>query len=450
MTGISHTTERDERSVELVARARLWLRWASNTDLPAIKVEQGLTLGRDKGCAVTLSGKGVSRRHAELYRQGPIFVVKDLGSTNGTYVDGKRVQHGAIGPGTVLRLGEHVGVFAEYVNEPHGLLQLATGLLGGPELAAILSPLRNAAKSRLAVVLVGATGTGKERVARAVHEYSGRSGRFQAINCAALPKEMAEAELFGHRKGAFTSADRAGLGHFRAADRGTLFLDEVADLSLAAQAKLLRVLEERSVTPLGETEPVSIDVRVVVATQKPLETLVAARQFRADLHARLAGLTVTLTPLNARGVDAPLLFRHFITANAVNGQPQLDVKLLEAIALYDWPHNVRELEQVARQLLAVHSLEPILKRAFLPTAISKRSECCIVTDLEGEFPERRTHDLHRLARALEQTSGQVKAAAGLLGFSRQRAYRLLDGRPPADFVAQYRATADLIPLSAEL
>jgi transcriptional regulator with AAA-type ATPase domain len=438
MRATTDTTWPDDDSVGRVARSQIWLTWVFPESRPPLALEHRLLIGRDAECGAQVVGNGVSRRHAEIYRQGPIFALKDLGSTNGTFLNAKRVQHGPVVPGAVLRIGEHVGVFTESVGEPAPFREVATGLFGGHDMIEVLGPVASAAKSDLSIVVVGSTGTGKERVARAIHEFSGRKGAFHALNCAALPKDLAEAELFGYRKGAFTGADRAGAGHFRAAHRGTLFLDEVAELPLVLQAKLLRVLEERTVMPLGETDSVPVDVRVVAAVQRPLEGIVEDGLFREDLMARLSGLTVTLPPLRSRPTDIASLFRHFVDHHSGGRPPQIDAKLVECLCLYSWPTNVRELEQLTRRLLAVHGLEPTLKRSFLPSemvgsAVSKNESGLPPA---AAVPKRRDHDVRQLALALRKNGGNVSAAATALGFSRQRAYRLLDGRSAAELVAQ--------------
>ncbi|MEO8905976.1 MAG: sigma 54-interacting transcriptional regulator [Polyangiaceae bacterium] len=432
------TTRRESDSVSPTARPLLWLVWAFPSGIEAVPVAHEQLIGRDSDCRFSLRGGGVSRRHVEIQRQGPIFALSDLNSTNGTFLNGKRVQHAAIAPGSVLRVGEHIGIFVESSCQPGGFREIASDMFGGHELAGSLNAALAAAPSKLPIVIVGATGTGKERVARAIHESSGRKGRFHAINCAALPPDLAEAELFGYRKGAFTGAERAATGHFRAADRGTLFLDELADLPLSLQAKLLRALEEGAVTPLGETDPVSIDVRVIAASQRPLTEFVAAKQFRADLHARLAGLTVALSALRERPLDVSYLFQHFIERYSGGRPPAVDSKLVECLCLYDWPGNVRELEQLARRLLAVHGSEAILKRPFLPPEILAGMPCPseFSAACTSEFPQRRDHDLHQLISALKQVGGTVSTAANLVGISRQRAYRLLAGKSPAEWLAE--------------
>lgn len=430
------TTGAEDDSIATGPKTQLWLHWVFPRLQQAISVEHGLVIGRDAECAVSLPGNGLSRKHAELYRQGPIFALKDLGSRNGTFLNGKRIQHGPIAPGAVIRLSEYVGVFSEWPGPPPEFRRIGDGLYGGAQLQAALHPLLRASESDIPIVIVGPTGTGKERVAFAVHELSGRTGPFHAINCAALPRDLAEAELFGHRKGAFTGAEGSNLGHFRAAHHGTLFLDEVAELSLPIQAKLLRALEERRVMPLGDTKSVSIDVRIVAATQKPLASFVAAQCFRHDLVARLSGLTVALPPLRERPADIAPLFRHFMAEYSGGVPPEVDAKLIECLCIHDWPTNVRGLLQLARQLLAVHGTEGVLKRSILPAELTG----VVPTGPDSVPPPasapmaRREHDTKRLALALLKSDGNVAVAAASLGFSRHRAYRLLGGREVREFV----------------
>ena len=437
------TTQREDDSIAAVIRPKTWLRWVFPSGQESVLLDHGMAMGRDSECQIQLAGNGVSRRHLEVYRQGPLFVLKDLRSTNGSFLDGKRIEHAPALPGSVLRVGDHVGIFTECADSPSEFGEIALGLFGGHELRVAVDGVRRAATSDLSIVIIGATGTGKERVAQAVHQLSGRKGPFHAINCAALPKSLAEAELFGYRKGAFTGAERASVGHFRAADRGTLFLDEIAELPLSLQSKLLRVLEERVVTPLGETEAIPIDVRVIAATQRPLQDSVAAQELRDDLLARLDGLTVILPALRERRADIAPLFQRFTTDYSGGRPPAIDSKLIESLCLHSWPGNVRELEQLARRLLAVHGVEPLLKRSFLPDSFSSRLPQGSVSrpPAEGPLSERRDYDVRRLAQALKQTAGNVAAAAGLVGFSRQRAYRLLDGQNPTDFTLAHDGSA---------
>ena len=258
-------------------------------------------------------------------------------------------------PGDVVRCGEWIGVAGRRPGtEPPPFGEIGPGWYGSATLAAAVEPARR---------LRG--GSPDHRPGRDRHRQGGdrardsrleraAAGPFVAVNCAALPAELAEAELFGYRKGAFTGADQTSPGLFRAAEGGSIFLDEILELPLALQPKLLRVLEERRVRALGETRDVPIDVRVIAATQEPLGEAVAAKRFRADLHARLDGLTVVLPPLRARREDIVPLFLELLRQHAGGRPPAVEPKLAEALCLYDWPLNVRELVLLARRLLGLH------------------------------------------------------------------------------------------------
>ena len=397
-------------------------------------------VGRDEACDTILEGTEISRRHAAFRVDGPMLAVRDLESRNGVYVNGVRRADAPVAPGDVLRCGEWIGV-AVADDDSSGLTEILPGWHGGPTLLAAIAPARSAGDD-LAIVLEGETGTGKEGLARAVHEWSKRRGPFVAVNCAALPAHLAEAELFGHRRGAFTGADRASLGLFRSAHGGTLFLDEVLELPPAVQPKLLRVLQQREVQGLGEATPVAVDVRIVAAAQEPLANAVKAGRFRADLQARLDGLTIVLPPLRARRDEIVPLFRAFLRQHAGGRPPELDPKLVEALCLHEWPLNVRELLSLARKLLVVHGHEPVLKRTHLPEAFGSRER---VTDHAGaaqpphepaardDVRARRSTDdedeFAALVEALRANRCSVARAARAIGVSRARAYRLLSAHP---------------------
>jgi DNA-binding NtrC family response regulator len=319
--------------------------------------------------------------------------------------------------------------------------EIAPGLWGGAILQESLTPLRRAAPSDLPVIIEGETGTGKEVVARSIHKWSGRAGPFVGVNCAALPEALAEGELFGYRRGAFSGADKASPGFFRSADGGTLLLDEVTDLPLSLQAKLLRVLEEREVQPLGEARPVPIDVRVVVAGQVSL--LEASRQgrFRPDLLARLDGVTVKLPPLRSRREDVPPLFSHFLTELGQGRAPAVEGDLVERLCLHDWPFNVRELLLLARRLVVLHGGDSTLRASHLPERIGDPSASR--APVESAAAKSATSgpraaavspgpaepvELPALVAALRASGGNVARAAAMLGVTRQRAYRLMDGK----------------------
>lgn len=391
-----------------------------------------LLIGRDEGCAAQLSGQDVSRRHAAIRTQGPHSVLVDLGSRNGTWVNGRPIKSVVLAAHDVVRVGGWVGVVT-LGTVPVGAF--APNLYGGQALGAALEPAERAAQSDLPLIIEGETGTGKEAVSRAIHAWSGRSGPFVAVNCAALPEALAEGELFGYRRGAFTGAEQANLGHFRAAQHGTLLLDEVCELPLALQAKLLRVLEQREVQPLGEPRPTKLDVRVLAAAQGSLAHEVEAGRFRADLFARLDGLTVKLPPLRERRGEVPYLFTRLLVEGSGGRPPQVDARVVERLCLYDWPFNVRELTLLVKRLLVLYGAEPRIKLKHLPERL-----------LAGMEPEERGQeepvrasadppDFSELLAALRACQGNVARAAQRIGISRQRAYRMMQGRADVDLDA---------------
>jgi DNA-binding NtrC family response regulator len=397
-------------------------------------------VGRDDSCDTVLISSEVSRHHAELRKNGPLLLVRDTDSKNGVYVNGERVERAVLSVGSVLRIGDWIGVVGRVKKGADlAVRDLGSGMWGGPELAAVVERAGKVANSQLSLAIVGETGTGKERLAAAVHALSGRTGPYLAVNCANYRPELAAAELFGHAAGAFTGATRARVGHVEASQGGTLFLDEVAELPLAVQPQLLRVLEQREVIRLGESRPVSVDVRFVCASQVPLALLVERGTFRADLRARLEGVTLQLPPLRERRADIPTLLGRMLTdaANLRSSQPEekpalprLEPRLVERLCLYDWPLNVRELGLVAQRLLMLHGEQRSLR----------------LTDLEGLMPEatrptpapvetlppRRdpraptASDISALLAALERHGGVISRAAEELGITRQKAYRLID------------------------
>jgi transcriptional regulator with AAA-type ATPase domain len=438
------TTRRAEtQQRSTAARTELAIEWIVESKVSEFQVLRGpkLRVGRGEECELRLEHPSVSRQHAELYRQGSIYALRDFESTNGTFSNGTRVEHAKISPGDVLRFGDCVGVVASVPSsvEPWRFGELAPGLLGGPALVAALAHAKTAAPSDVPIVIVGETGVGKERIARALHAWSGRVGRLCAVNCSTVPAALAEAELFGHQRGAFTGAERERVGLFQAAHGGTLFLDEIGELPLEVQAKLLRAVELGEVTPLGAALATEVDVRIVAATHEPLARLVEQKRFRADLAARLAGFVVEVPPLRERREEIPGLFVHFLGKHGTPPVPRSDPMLVEWLCLHAWSGNVRELELLARKLLALHGAEPLLRSSFAeelafgaatgssPLGAQKSGPAAAVG-----FRDRRANELHRLKAALEQTKGNLKAAAESIGVSRRRAYRLLEPDKPDD------------------
>jgi DNA-binding NtrC family response regulator len=292
--------------------------------------------------------------HAELELVHGRYVLRDLDSRNGVFVNGRRVRESALAVGDVIRLGDCVGVI-EIVppGELSGFGEAAPGFFGGALLRECAKVARRVAVAEINLTLHGEAGTGKECLARAVHTWSGRPGRFVAVNCAASTSGNIAAELFGHARGAFAGAERPSVGHVRAADQGTLLLDGVSDLPLELQAQLLHVIERREVLPLGEHRPVQIDVKFVAATEVPLGEAVRVGRFLPELRARLGGFVLETPPLRARRADIVPLFLALLARHGKSAT--LFPILAERLSVYDWPQNVRELEDLALGVAAAHA-----------------------------------------------------------------------------------------------
>lgn len=296
-----------------------------------------------------------------------------------------------------------------------------------PAMQRVFQIVRKAASSDVSVLLRGETGTGKELLAKALHELSPRQrGPFHAISCAALPASLLESELFGHVRGAFTGAVRDNPGHFRLANKGTLFLDEVAEMPLDVQAKLLRVLETHTVIPVGGQEPIAVDVRIVAATHKALRAEVEAGRFRADLMYRLRVVPIFIPTLRERKDDVLLLAQHFIFELNARGQRHIERIAPDAarrLRQHDWPGNVRELRNVIEYAFVIGE-GPVLDIADLPpelheTAAPPRSaapEPLARPTIDGE-------EASRIHHALQSSAGHIGEAARKLGWSRVTLWR---------------------------
>jgi transcriptional regulator with PAS, ATPase and Fis domain len=277
-----------------------------------------------------------------------------------------------------IRIGDAIFKFVERDIEsyaaPSGPSPVPA-LVGGARLRRLATELLAIARADLPVLVLGETGTGKEVFAQMVHAASGRPGRVSAINCAAIPTNLLESELFGYKRGAFSGADRDKIGLVAAANRGTVFLDEIGDMPPEAQAKLLRLLETREVVPLGALSPEKVDVRVVSATHHDLADRVAAGKFRGDLYARLNGHCTRLPPLRARKEDLRALIAHFLDKHGGKGVT-VPAPTFAALLHHDWPYNLRELEAAIRRALALMDAAGTreLSVAHLPDAVQRAME----------------------------------------------------------------------------
>jgi transcriptional regulator with PAS, ATPase and Fis domain len=319
-------------------------------------------------------------------------------------------------------------MFVDQAALPHRALGLATLV---PAQGAAVAALVKIAGSDVPVLLLGETGTGKEVTARAVHALSRRTGAFVPVNCGALPETLLESQLFGHVKGAFSGAARDEVGLVRASDRGTLFLDEIGDMRAPSQVALLRLLQEREVTPVGATLPVRVDLRVVAATHRPVDALEAGG-FRSDLYARVAGYTHRLAPLRERACDLGLLVSDLLRS-AANVPPEvtLALDLARAMARHDWPLNVRELEQALRVGVLLTS-DGVLRLANAPDSLrsprsSRRSPSSPDEASEPDSIDEPSEDDARIRDALiaglQAHAGNVSRVATDLGKTRMQIHR---------------------------
>jgi DNA-binding NtrC family response regulator len=292
-----------------------------------------------------------------------------------------------------------------------------------------LKQARAVADTNATILIIGENGTGKEMLARAIHEQSRRAtAPFIAVSCAALPESLIESELFGHEKGAFTSATHARAGRFELADGGTLFLDEIVELSPNVQVKLLRVLQERSFERVGGTKTLNVDIRLIAASNRDLETEVESEHFRRDLFYRLNVVPLVLPPLRERREDIPGLAAHFAAKAAEKHRratPQLSAELIDSLHEYEWPGNVRELENLMERLVLLDH-QPALGLEFLPEKMLKALPAPGVPGdktFEGEVAALKQH---LIVSALKAEGGNKVAAARRLGISRSYLHRLIN------------------------
>ncbi len=393
-----------------------------------------VTIGRGPARAVTRSsdgrtfsvsvpGRWLSSSHVVVRAVGGEWIVEDAGSRNGTFVGGERITTRVLGEGDLVEAGRvwfsvrgapaNDGAVlrdedAARTTQPFGLRTLL------PEIADGLAALARIAKgSHVPVLFLGETGAGKEVLAREVHAQSARSGPFVAVNCGALPSTLVEALLFGHVKGAFSGATRDEIGFVRSADGGTLFLDEIGDLPATSQAALLRVLQEHEVIPVGATRATKVDVRVIAATHRPLDTLITTGGFRSDLLARLKGYVHRLPPLRDRMADFGVLLADVLADVAGERAQRLTIEPQAARALlaYAWPHNVREVHLAMASAVALATGDEIEAR-HLPAEVlaPEPSELAAPAVSDGDTVLRAS-----LVALLVEHRGNVTAVARVVG-----------------------------------
>ncbi len=393
------------------------------------------------GAKLCVSDRWMSSSHAVMRRTGDCWTLEDKQSKNGTFVNGQRCERASLEEGDLLELGHSFFIFrgaiSTHANAPafvdtSGLRPAAAGMVTLlPGLAEHLANLEVIAPSSVSVVIHGESGTGKELIAQAIHRLSGRSGAFVAVNCASLPRTLVESELFGYRKGAFSGATEDRPGLIRSADQGTLLLDEIGDLPAEAQAVFLRVLQESEVLPVGATRPVKVDIRLLAATHRDLEALVAAHQFRPDLFARISGLNISLPPLRERREDLGLLLRALTRRHFADRAEQitLSTDAARAMLLYDWPLNVRELEKYLTAAVVLARGQPIQEAHFpgpLRAALHREQKAERTPDADPvpePLSETDRQRREQLIQLLREHAGNITGVARAMGKARFQVQR---------------------------
>lgn len=408
---------------------------ASLQDVDEVTIGRGherRLLANRRELSLELPDRKLSETHARLVRRSGSWRIQDQASTNGTFVNGCRMTEHVLSEGDTLVCGQTVMRFRLDLPTPAHDTSAAEGpaamglstLL--PALAFQLGSLARLAPTKLPILLLGDTGTGKEVLARAIHAASGRQGPFVAVNCGALASGLVEAQLFGHTRGAFSGAVRDEAGFVRTAARGTLFLDEVGDLPAGAQAALLRVLQEGEVTAVGNARSAKVDVRVVAATHQPVDQMQGLGTFRSDLFARLAGFTHRLCPLAARREDIGLIVAHHLPL--LMPPPVDDVTLTAeaayALVAYAWPLNVRELvHAIARAVSLAH--DGVIGIEHLPPALAAISLAGQASSQPANLSPEDSALRAELTEHLERHQGNVSAVARELGKATMQLYRLM-------------------------
>ncbi|MBK7859614.1 MAG: sigma 54-interacting transcriptional regulator [Archangiaceae bacterium] len=406
--------------------ANLVLEWALGGKAHRVALKDRGVIGSAPEAAVVIDDPHVSRMHAELEFRDGGWWVRDLGSRNGTFVQGLRVGEAKLPDPARLNLGPvAVSCIAEAPQSRELWPSAQFGPLRGKSvpMRQLFGDLMRCAEVEATVLVRGETGTGKELVARAVHESSARSGGpFVIVDCTSLTDTLFESELFGHAKGAFTGALKARAGAFEEAEGGTLFLDEVGELPLEHQAKLLRVIEARTVRRVGESQHRPINVRIVSATHRDLASQVTAGHFREDLYFRLAVLTLWVPPLRQRLEDIPLLVNAFLESRGASQQLPPDV--LEALVSRSWPGNVRELRNVIERVLALGPGRG-LAQSDGPQPAGASSDRANLPLREAREAALEAFERDYVRTVLARFGGDVAAASKAAGIDRTYLYRLM-------------------------
>jgi DNA-binding NtrC family response regulator len=397
-------------------------------------------IGAGRGNDLVLDDLTVSSVHAEIQATPRGFKVKDLGSTNGTSVNGVRVVEAFLDDSVVLAIGEvqlelHVG--KDKVSQPISEATELHGAVGAsPAMRAVFSRIDRVAKTDATVLVHGETGTGKEVVAWSIYEASKRKdGPFVVVDCGGIARNLIESELFGHEKGSFTGAHQRRIGAFERAHGGTLFLDELGELELDLQPKLLRALERREIQRVGGDKPISVDVRIVAATNRDLRGMVARGEFREDLYYRLAVVSLELPALRERKEDIPVLVDHFLKEMGLDRKALPD-GAIDRFLEHPWPGNARELKNAVERAVVLgetrflHSAEGAAVASASAVGADEGASGTYSVNTTEPYKDQKARVVadfeERYVRQLMKVhQGNVSAAARVAGIDRMSLHKIL-------------------------
>jgi transcriptional regulator with GAF, ATPase, and Fis domain len=406
-------------------------------------IEGTVTIGADEGCQLVLTDRAVSRKHLTLGVDGSTVIVRDLGSRNGTFLGGARIKEAEISVGAVLTVGQsslavqprwHVREVAPSAKKRFG--EVVGESLGMREIFAVLERV---APTDVTILIEGESGTGKELFARSIHAASSRSEKpYVVFDCGAVPGELAESELFGHKRGAFSGAVADRAGAFVQADGGTICLDELGELPIDLQPKLLRVLETGEVKPVGADKPRKVDVRVIGATNRDLHAEARRGRFRSDLLYRLEVVRVRVPPLRQRPEDVQLLVERLLEGKLREGDTITGDNLKKLVA-YGWPGNVREMRNTLTRAVALATAPGKPPPKFSELVFNLGPASSTPSTIGAEYPgvsapvpykEAKEQVLLSFNRAyvsalLERNENNVQRAAAEAGLSRKHLYELM-------------------------
>ena len=396
------------------------------------------TIGTHRSCDFTLSDATVSRFHCELIGDRYRVRVRDLDSSNGTTVDGVAVRDAYLKHGSVIELGR-TALRIRHLGQPTRLElsdSTAFGQLVGrsPAMRSTFALLERAAPSDTTILLEGETGTGKSAAARSIHLASPRKNKpFIMVDCSSLPDNLLESELFGHEKGSFTGAYSKRIGAFEEASSGTIFLDEIGEIPIGLQAKLLAAFENREIRPVGANRSKPVDIRIIAATNRDLRCEVNAKRFREDLYYRLAVVKIQVPPLRQRLDDLPLLMRDLLERLGVPDERIESIvtpKLVESLRSSAWPGNIRQLRNYLQQLLLFEDIAPLGFEPGVDRDQTTGFASKIGVDTSVSLSDARQRVLAQFERIyvselLEAHNGKVSRAAATAHVNRTYFYRLM-------------------------